>query len=132
MEKVCYWENDIAFSETCVFRIYFSCFRNSIFEEPSLFSEFAYGKRLPCAIRYSIVTYSSLKGIFAISFQADFMGLRFQTAEPSNQEFSSHIAWRGRRFLLATWNYNEREFCKGYCFNIAKDSYLWLTAPKKN
>jgi hypothetical protein len=79
---------------------HFFMFSHQYFEAASLFSEFAYDKKLPCGICYCIVAHSSLKRLLALSFQADFVGLRFETAEPPNQEFSSHIAWRGRMFLL--------------------------------
>jgi hypothetical protein len=44
------------------------------------------------------------ESLFALPFPEEFMGLRFETAEQQNQEFLSHIAWRGRRFLLRDGN----------------------------
>jgi hypothetical protein len=44
------------------------------------------------------------ESLLALPFRADFMSFRFETAEPQYQEFSSHIAWRGRRFLLRDGN----------------------------
>jgi hypothetical protein len=42
--------------------------------------------------------------LFVLTFPADFMGLCFQTAHAQNREFSSHVAWRGRTFLLREGN----------------------------
>jgi hypothetical protein len=56
------------------------------------------------------------------------MALRFETPEPQNHEFSSHMAWRGRRFLLQDGI--QGIFCMAYCSNNSKELHLWLNTHK--